>query len=86
MKINPFRPVNHNPYERQVEKSAQPPSKGKLDKVEISTEAKQLQQHIPSISKEREAKIAELKQQVQAGTYTVDPKALAKKMAAFYRK
>lgn len=84
MKINPFRPVEMNPYKRQVNQSEKLPAAGKTDKVEISAEAKQLQQ-IPSIVKEREARIAELKEQVQNGTYKVDAKEVAKSIAKFYR-
>lgn len=84
MKINPFRPVDYNPYKRQVNKVEQPPAAGKTDKVEISAKAKEMQQ-IPSIVKEREARIAELKKQVQNGNYEVNPKEVAKSMAKYFR-
>ncbi|MBS4178270.1 flagellar biosynthesis anti-sigma factor FlgM [Lederbergia citrea] len=83
MKINPFRPVDNNPYKRQVSKTEQPQAPGKTDKVEISAEAKEMQQ-TPSIVKEREARISDLKNQVQSGNYKIDHKAVAKSIAKFF--
>ncbi|MFK4997172.1 flagellar biosynthesis anti-sigma factor FlgM [Bacillus sp. N9] len=42
-------------------------------------------QQIPSIIKEREAKVAEIKKQLQNGTYEVTPKDIAKGIAKFYQ-
>jgi len=84
MKVNPFRPVDHNPYKRQMNKVEQPQAPGKTDKVEISAEAKEMLQ-IPSVVKEREARIAELKNQVQNGNYKVDAEAVAKSIAKFFQ-
>lgn len=84
MKVNPFRPVEYNPYKQKVNKVEQKSATGKTDKVEISARAKEMQQ-IPSIAKEREMRIAELKEQVKNGTYEVNPKEIAESMAKFYR-
>ncbi|MBS4208278.1 flagellar biosynthesis anti-sigma factor FlgM [Bacillus sp. FJAT-50079] len=84
MKINPFRPVEQNPYKRQMNTVERHQAAVKTDKVEISPEAKEMQQ-IPSIVKEREAKVAEIKKQVQNGTYEVNAKDIAKGIAEFYK-
>ncbi|MEK3888048.1 flagellar biosynthesis anti-sigma factor FlgM [Bacillus sp. FSL K6-3431] len=85
MKINPFRPVEYNPYKQKVNKVEQQPATGKTDKVEISAKAKEMQQ-IPSITKEREARIAKLKEQVQNGTYEIKPDDIAESIAEFYKR
>lgn len=84
MKINPFRHVDMNPYKKQINKVEQPQVTGKKDKVEISSEAKEMMQ-VSSVVKEREARLAELKNQVQSGNYKPDPKAIAKGIANFYK-
>ena len=43
MKINNFRPVNMNPYNKQMEKQDQLQSSKQKDKIEISPEALELQ-------------------------------------------
>ncbi|WP_062108971.1 flagellar biosynthesis anti-sigma factor FlgM [Bacillus niameyensis] len=83
MKINPYRHVENQPYQRQVPKKEQAATTKQTDKVEISSEAKKMQQ-IPSIVIEREQRIAELKNQVQNGEYKVDPKKVAEGMAKFF--
>ncbi|MCJ7843302.1 flagellar biosynthesis anti-sigma factor FlgM [Lederbergia sp. NSJ-179] len=83
MKINPFRPVENNPYQRQVHKQEGSQSSQKTDKVEISSEAQKMQS-TPSIVKEREMRVAALKKQVQHGDYQVDPQEVAKSIAKFF--
>ena len=85
MKINPFKPTEMNPYNRQVNKTGQKPNVKQTDKVEISSAAKEMQQ-TPEIVKERMARIEELKIQVQNGQYQVDPKTVAKGIAKFYQR
>ena len=84
MKINPFKPADMNPYKRQVEKAENLPKTERTDKVEISAEAKEMQQVSPLVQ-EREARVAELKAQVQSGQYKVDPQDVAKALIKFYR-
>ncbi|MBS4195514.1 flagellar biosynthesis anti-sigma factor FlgM [Lederbergia citri] len=84
MKINPFRHVDANPYKKQLNKPEKIQTTGKTDKVEISAEAKEMQK-LPSIVKEREMRVAELKNQVQNGNYKLDVKEVAKSIAKFYR-
>jgi negative regulator of flagellin synthesis FlgM len=84
MKIHRFGPMGVNPYQRNVQQSAANVKKGsKSDQVEISKAAKQMQQASQLIN-ERQAKVNELKIQVQNGTYKVDTKAVAKSMVNFY--
>ncbi|MCR2822352.1 flagellar biosynthesis anti-sigma factor FlgM [Lederbergia panacisoli] len=84
MKINPFRSVEMNPYKKQLNKLEKQPAIAKTDKVEISAEAKEMQK-LPSIVKEREVRVAELKNQIQNGNYKVDLKEVAKGIAKFYK-
>lgn len=83
MKINPIGTQGVNPYKRQMNKLDQVKSVNQQkDKVEISTTAKEMQQ----VADQRQAKVEELKGQVENGTYTVDPKEVAKSMVRFYSK
>jgi negative regulator of flagellin synthesis FlgM len=87
MKINPLGSQGVNPYKRQMNKldQASKTTSKAADKVEISSAAKELQQE-SQITNERDAKINELKIQVENGTYKVDPKAVAKSIVHFYKK
>jgi negative regulator of flagellin synthesis FlgM len=87
MKINPLGSQGINPYKRQMNKldQANKTSSKAADKVEISSAAKEMQQE-SQISNERDAKVNELKIQVENGTYKVDPKAVAKSIVNFYKK
>jgi negative regulator of flagellin synthesis FlgM len=85
MKINPFNNPRVNPYQRNADKVNQlKESQKPLDKVEISSQAKGMQE-ISKISKERQARVEELKVQVENGTYKVDSKEIAKNMLKFYK-
>jgi negative regulator of flagellin synthesis FlgM len=85
MKIHHVGPMNVNPYERQFSKvERQVPSARKKDQVEISEAAKELQEAAKWESA-RQEKVEKLKQQVQNGTYTIDPKAIAKSIIQYYR-
>ncbi|MFZ4451066.1 flagellar biosynthesis anti-sigma factor FlgM [Salibacterium aidingense] len=85
MKINPLGPLN-NPYQKQTE--AQRPAKQEnqqqeKDKVEISDQAKHMQQG-NDIEASRQEKIDQLKHQVQSGEYEFDPQEAARKFAEFW--
>jgi negative regulator of flagellin synthesis FlgM len=87
MKINPYGTQGINPYKRQMNKLDQTgKTTGKADKVEISPEAKEMQHQVTNQTPERQAKIDEIKLQVENGTYKVDPKAVAKSIINFYSK
>lgn len=53
------------------------------DKVALSPEAKQIQEakkRLDALSDVREGKVAEIKEQIEAGTYTIDGEKIAFKM------
>ncbi|WP_113971322.1 flagellar biosynthesis anti-sigma factor FlgM [Rossellomorea aquimaris] len=85
MKINNIGNQNINPYKRNLNKMDQLGNIGKKasDKIEISSAAKEMQE-VSKIGKERQAKVEALKDQVQSGNYTIDPKAIAKGLKDFY--
>ncbi|MBS4174166.1 flagellar biosynthesis anti-sigma factor FlgM [Bacillus sp. FJAT-49736] len=84
MKINNYGTSGINPYKQQMNKINQMKNINKPnDKVEISTTAKEMQQ-VSSIEKERQAKVEQLKIQVENGQYKVDSKAIANGIAKFY--
>ncbi len=86
MKINPIHNSRVNPYQRNAEKVNQVKQDPKpLDKVEISSQAKNLQE-VSTYTKDREAKVESLKQQVENGTYKVNTKELANQLFNYYRK
>ncbi|MFL8936254.1 flagellar biosynthesis anti-sigma factor FlgM [Rossellomorea oryzaecorticis] len=86
MKINNIGNQNINPYQRNMNKlnSAEKSGKSPSDKIEISTAAKEMQE-VSKLGKERQAKVEALKDQVQSGNYTIDPKAIAKGLNHFYQ-
>jgi negative regulator of flagellin synthesis FlgM len=85
MKINPLNNPRVNPYQRNGEKIDTLKNQQKpLDKVEISSRAKDMQE-MSKLSQERQAKVEELKVQVENGTYKVDSKEIAKNMLKFYK-
>lgn len=88
MKINPFGSQGVNPYQQQMSKIGQAEGKTigkKADRVEISATAKEMQQ-LSQFPEERQAKIQELKNQVEKGTYKIDPHKVATSIVAFYSK
>lgn len=87
MKINNLGSVNVNPYKKNLEKqtAASTKSQSKEDKVEISSKAIDLQQS-NEVVKVRQEKVQAIKAQVESGTYTIEPKAIAKGLLDFYKK
>ncbi|WP_096156597.1 flagellar biosynthesis anti-sigma factor FlgM [Bacillus sp. FJAT-45066] len=84
MKINNIGQMGVNPYRKQMEKPVQQSNTGpKSDKVEISSEAKGLQE-TSQFQEARTEKVAQLKIAVQNGTYQVDVKQVAAKMTDYY--
>jgi negative regulator of flagellin synthesis FlgM len=86
MKINNIGNQNINPYQRNMNKldSAVKSGKAPSDKIEISSTAKEMQE-TSKLMKERQAKVEALKDQVQKGNYTIDPKAIAQGLKNFYQ-
>ncbi|TKC17025.1 flagellar biosynthesis anti-sigma factor FlgM [Robertmurraya kyonggiensis] len=88
MKINNnIGPSGINPYKRQMNKLEQvgATASTKLDKVEISSIAKGLQ-NINSVEVERQQKVDELKIQVENGTYKPNSVDIANGILQFYKK
>ena len=91
MEITPKDTVNIDAYVNQVQEkdktdaaSEQPEKQqAKTDTVVLSDTAKAVQEaktQLDSISDVREDKVAELKEQIENGTYKVDSEKLAEKM------
>lgn len=86
MKINNIGSSGVNPYNRQYNKIENTKVSGvKADKLEISSKAKELQQS-SQIPEQRQARVDELKIQLENGTYKADPRATAKSIIDFYFK
>ena len=84
MKINNVNRVNVNPYEKHMDKRDKTEKNPKRDKVEISSEALELQKG-NSLELERQKKVEELREKVQSGNYEVNPQEVAQKMADFWK-
>lgn len=88
MKINNnIGPSGINPYKRQMNKLEQvgATASKKMDKVEISSIAKGLQ-NVNSVEVERQQKVDELKIQVENGTYKPNSVDVAKGILQFFKK
>lgn len=85
LKINHINSSGINPYQRQISQQTQRANKSsqKTDKVEISSEAKELQK-ASQLEQERSRKIAALKQQVQNGTYQTDAEKTAEGILKYF--
>ncbi|WP_108669052.1 flagellar biosynthesis anti-sigma factor FlgM [Peribacillus acanthi] len=87
MKINNFGPSGVNPYRKNLQKMEGSSKTGytKADKLEISSTAKEMQ-HMSQIPAQRQAKVDELKLQVENGTYKLNAKETAKSILDFFSK
>ncbi|WP_071393505.1 flagellar biosynthesis anti-sigma factor FlgM [Bacillus tuaregi] len=85
MKINNFRPMNVNPYNKQMDKvgKLQAQGAGQKDKIEISKEALEMQ-ITNQYDVERQQKVDELKNKIESGEYKVNPRELASKMYSYW--
>lgn len=85
MKINNHRPVNINPYNKQLDKvgNLQAHSINQKDKIEISKEALEMQ-ITGQYEVERQQRIEELKNKIESGEYKVNPQELAQKMYSYW--
>lgn len=86
MKIQRFNIPAINPYKTNQLKADQQANKAKFqaDKIEISSEAKQLSEVSP-FTIERNERVQQLKGQIEAGTYEVDAEQLASSLAKYYK-
>jgi len=87
MKIQKINVPAINPYKANQVKAEQSEqqTKMKTDKLEISSEAKQLSETSP-FTVERNERVQQLKAQVQAGTYKVNPEQLASNLAKYFKR
>ncbi|WP_138419482.1 flagellar biosynthesis anti-sigma factor FlgM [Aquibacillus sediminis] len=84
MKIQGPNHSNFNPYQKQMQKQAEIKKEvNKNDQLQISNEAKKLQQN-EKVDPARLERVEQIKQSVESGEYTVDPKQTAKKMLQFW--
>lgn len=85
MKIQGPNHTNFNPYQKQINKQAEVQSKQvKADQLQISDQAKKMQGN-ESVQPQREARVNEIKQAVENGTYNIAPKQTAEKLLGFWR-
>ena len=87
MKINKINIPAINPYKTNQLKAEQAKEQAKIktDKLEISSEAKQLSEMSP-ITTERNERVQQLKAQIESGNYKVDPETLASNLIKYYKK
>ncbi|WP_339210956.1 flagellar biosynthesis anti-sigma factor FlgM [Aeribacillus sp. FSL K6-8210] len=85
MKIHSYRSSNVNPYQKQMDASKQMKVEVQKDRVEISKQAKQLQQ-TSGFDLQRQEKVQEIKKEIESGTYKIAPDLIAKSMIQFYKK
>lgn len=87
MKINGVGSMGVNPYNLQAKniENLKSAYKVKADKLEISSEAKEMQQG-SVIPAERQAKVEQLKLEVENGTYALDSKSTAQGIINYYLK
>ncbi|MEK5040713.1 flagellar biosynthesis anti-sigma factor FlgM [Sporosarcina sp. FSL K6-3457] len=86
MKIQKFNIPAINPYKTNQLKAEQLEQKSKMqtDKLEISSEAKQLSEISP-FTVQRNERVEQLKTEIEAGTYKVDAEQLASNLAKYYK-
>ncbi|MFD1038886.1 flagellar biosynthesis anti-sigma factor FlgM [Virgibacillus byunsanensis] len=86
MKINGPNQTNFNPYKNQIQKQ-QDYAKDikKEDQLQISSQAKQLQENEKPEPKRAEY-VQDIKKAVESGEYLVNPEKTAQKMISFWSK
>ena len=86
MKIQRFNLPAINPYKTNQLRAEQLERKAKMgvDKLEISSEAKQLSEISP-ITVERNERVQQLKAEIDSGTYKVNAEQLASNLAKYYK-
>ncbi|MEN1967324.1 flagellar biosynthesis anti-sigma factor FlgM [Lentibacillus sp. N15] len=86
MKIHGSNQTNFNPYKNHIQKQSEYQKDPKQsDRLEISNQAKQLQENSQP-SAERAKYVQDLKKAVDSGEYRVNPEKTAQKMIAFWSK
>jgi len=86
MKVNPTGIDRIQYYQNHIKKIEQEkPQKQSEDKIEISSQAKDLQIASQLIA-EREERVQQLKKQIEEGSYKVQPSLVAEKMLQYFSK
>lgn len=87
MKINKINIPPVNPYRTNQLKAEQAKEQAKIktDKLEISSEAKQLSETSP-ITTQRNERVQQLKAEIESGNYKVDAEKLASNLIKYYKK
>ncbi|WP_088032450.1 flagellar biosynthesis anti-sigma factor FlgM [Evansella clarkii] len=83
MKINPMHSVNAYRKQQGVSQQQQAGQPNKRDEVQISSDAKKMQQS-SQVSLERQEKIRQLKEKIDNGTYKADAHETARKFYDFW--
>ncbi|WP_342508818.1 flagellar biosynthesis anti-sigma factor FlgM [Sporosarcina sp. FSL K6-2383] len=86
MKISKMNIPAINPYKANQAKTEQLAQKAKMqsDKLEISSEAKQLSEVSP-VTVQRNERVEQLKAKIESGTYKIDADQLASNLANYYK-
>lgn len=85
MKVNTSGVDRIQLYQNNVKKIEQEKPQQREDKVEISSQAKDLQMASQLIA-DREERVQQLKKQVEEGSYKVQPTLVAEKMLQYFNK
>lgn len=83
IKINQISHYGIQAYQKSVNRAGTDMKTAQTDKVEISKQAMELQ-NSPTVASDRQAKIDEIKNQIDNGTYRVNTKATAEGLLNFY--
>lgn len=83
MKIHRPNQSQLNVYQNQIEKQQQKQKPEHKDRLQISSEAKRLQQDVQS-DKKRAAYVEKIKSQIDSDEYEIDFEKTAKKMIDFW--
>ncbi|CDQ38999.1 MULTISPECIES: flagellar biosynthesis anti-sigma factor FlgM [Virgibacillus] len=83
MKINGPNQTNFNPYKQHLQKQIESKQAMRQDQLEISKQAKQLQEEEKS-NPIREAHVAKIKEAVESGEYRINYEKTAEKMMDYW--
>lgn len=83
LKINHTPGIKVNPYQKQATKVEQAQKANYKDKIEISSEALNLQK-LGNVETARQEKVEALKKEVQSGEYAINPGKIAEKMYSYW--
>lgn len=86
MKISGANKPNFNPYQDQIQKQrTQKNDLNRKDQLEISSKAKQLQQG-DHLDAKRATHVANIKSEIESGTYEINHDKIAQKMIDYWSK